>query len=151
MTELIFLYGTLRPGRAPEGMAGAVARLVRAGAGTIRARVYELGAYPGAVLDEFASLSGELFLVPDEATLVERFGLHAMGGFDAAMAGVVQQGIQRSPTPMQPDQLGLMKSPEVRAGLVLATFAMVSVCLLLMSALGGAFAGLLRMRRGRMA
>jgi hypothetical protein len=83
--------------------------------------------------------------------LVERFGLHAMGGFDAAMAGVVQQGIQRSPTPMQPDQLGLMKSPEVRAGLVLATFAMVSVCLLLMSALGGAFAGLLRMRRGRMA
>jgi hypothetical protein len=40
-----------------------------------------------------------------------------------------------------------VNSPEFRAGIMLAGFALVSCFLLVLSTLGGAFAGLLRMRR----
>jgi hypothetical protein len=43
--------------------------------------------------------------------------------------------------------LGFIASPEFRAGIMLAGFAIVSAMLLALSTLGGAFAGLLRMRR----
>jgi len=80
--------------------------------------------------------------------LVARFGLHSMGGFDAAMSTQMQEAIRKSTTPIPPEALGLVRSPEFRAGMMLAVFGFVSVCLLAMSALGGAFAGLLRTRRG---
>jgi hypothetical protein len=44
--------------------------------------------------------------------------------------------------------LGFVASPEFRAGMMLGVFGFVSACLLLLSTLGGAFAGLLRTRRG---
>jgi hypothetical protein len=78
--------------------------------------------------------------------LVVRFGLHAAGGFDSTMAAQLQEAIRRSSTP--PEMVGLMRSPEFRAGTMLGAFAFLSACLLAMSALGGAFAaGLLRLRR----
>src|ERR1035437_6380372 len=80
--------------------------------------------------------------------LVARFVLHSTGSFDAQMAAQVQQSIQKSATPIPADMLGFVKSPEFRAGIMLAGFAMVSAFLLALSTLGGAFAGLLRMRRG---
>ena len=79
--------------------------------------------------------------------LVARFALHSMGSFDAQIKEQVQQSIQKSSTPVPADMLGFIASPEFRAGIMLAGFAMVSALLLLLSTLGGAFAGLLRMRR----
>jgi hypothetical protein len=83
--------------------------------------------------------------------LVSRFGMHTMGSFDAAMAAQMQEAIRRSTTPIPPQVQALAQSPEFRAAMMLALFAFVSACVVAMSAVGGAFAGLLRMRRGRVA
>jgi gamma-glutamylcyclotransferase (GGCT)/AIG2-like uncharacterized protein YtfP len=70
MPEPLFIYGTLHPDRAPAEIADAARRLTSIGPATICARLYNLGAYPGAVLDEAAPpIPGELFAVPDDATL----------------------------------------------------------------------------------
>lgn len=85
------------------------------------------------------------------AGLVARFGLHAMGGFDAQMAAQVQKAVQQSSTPIPAEMVGFLGSPEFRGGMILAGFAFLSAGLVVMSTLGGAFAGLLgqlRMRRG---
>jgi hypothetical protein len=83
--------------------------------------------------------------------LVARFALHSMGSFDAAMAQQMQVAIRNSKTPIPPEMLGVMQSTEFRAVMMLMTFAFVTVILLMISALGGAFAGMLRTRRGRVA
>jgi hypothetical protein len=82
------------------------------------------------------------------AGLVGRYWLHTMGTFDSQMAAQMQEAIRRSTTPVPPDMLGFVGSPEFRAGMMLGMFAFVSACLLVMSAVGGAFAGMLRARRG---
>jgi gamma-glutamylcyclotransferase (GGCT)/AIG2-like uncharacterized protein YtfP len=70
MPSLLFIYGTLHPDRAPAEIADAACRLTPVGTATVRARLYNLGAYPGAVLDPAtAPISGELFTVPDAETL----------------------------------------------------------------------------------
>jgi gamma-glutamylcyclotransferase (GGCT)/AIG2-like uncharacterized protein YtfP len=70
MPTLLFVYGTLHPERAPREIAHAAQRLISVGSATIRARLYNLGTYPAAVLDGTAPpLLGELFEVPDDATL----------------------------------------------------------------------------------
>jgi gamma-glutamylcyclotransferase (GGCT)/AIG2-like uncharacterized protein YtfP len=67
---LLFIYGTLHPDRAPAEIAAAARRLTSHGPATIHARLYNLGAYPGVLLDPTASpIPGELFAVPDDATL----------------------------------------------------------------------------------
>lgn len=80
--------------------------------------------------------------------LVARFGLHSMGGFDAQMMVQLQKAIEGSKTPVPKEMLGFLGSPEFRAGMMLTGFAMISVFLVVLSTVGGAFAGLLRMRRG---
>jgi len=70
MPTLLFIYGTLHPDRAPAEIASSARRLKPIGPATIRARLYNLGDYPGAVLDEAAPpIPGELFAIPDAATL----------------------------------------------------------------------------------
>lgn len=70
MAERLFVYGTLRPGRAPREIAGTVSALQRIGDGTVRGRLFDLGAYPGIALDDKAGeVEGEVFDLPDEATL----------------------------------------------------------------------------------
>ena len=70
MTERLFVYGTLRPGRAPSEIADAVNTLVPLGPAAVRGRLYNLGSYPGLVLDEQADeVHGEILAVPDAATL----------------------------------------------------------------------------------
>ena len=62
MPTTLFIYGTLHPDRAPAEIAVAARRLIPIGQATIRARLYNLGAYPGAILDAQAPpLAGELF------------------------------------------------------------------------------------------
>jgi gamma-glutamylcyclotransferase (GGCT)/AIG2-like uncharacterized protein YtfP len=70
MPELLFIYGTLHPDCAPCEIAATARRLISIGRATLRARLYNLGAYPGAILDDTAApIPGELFTVPDAATL----------------------------------------------------------------------------------
>jgi hypothetical protein len=85
------------------------------------------------------------------AGLVARYVLHSMGNFDAGMAAqiaVAQKTMQQQATPSPASILRFVGSPEFRAWMMLGSFGLMSAGLLVVSALGGAFAGLLRMRRG---
>ena len=79
----LFVYGTLRPGRAPAPLAPYVGRCRCVGAGSTPGRLYDLRSYPGAVLDPAGGqlVHGQLLEVPDEATLDR---LDAYEGYDPA-------------------------------------------------------------------
>jgi hypothetical protein len=110
-----------------------------------------VGARIGVVVGVCLAL--ELGIALAGAGLVARFGLHAMGSFDAQMAQVqlqtVHKAMQQQPNAQLPAWwVGFVNSPEMRAGMMLTVFAFLSAGLVVLSTLGGAFAGLLRMRRG---
>lgn len=85
MPLLLFIYGTLHPRRAPREIAPIARRLKSLGPATIRGRLLDLGEYPGLLLGDAADestpltgqaapeeariVSGEVFEVPDQATL----------------------------------------------------------------------------------
>jgi gamma-glutamylcyclotransferase (GGCT)/AIG2-like uncharacterized protein YtfP len=71
MPDLLFIYGTLHPDRAPAEIVAAAHRLKPIGPATIRGHLYNLGEYPGAILDATAptTIPGQLFTIPDAATL----------------------------------------------------------------------------------
>jgi hypothetical protein len=81
--------------------------------------------------------------------LIARYGLHSMAGFDAELTQMLHAQVEKAAATTQepPDVLRFLYSPEVRAGMMLAGFAMVSGILLVLSTIGGAVGGLLRMRR----
>jgi gamma-glutamylcyclotransferase (GGCT)/AIG2-like uncharacterized protein YtfP len=72
MSSYVFLYGTLLPGHAPEEIAPAVRKLRRLGEGTVHGVLYDLGKYPGAVLDKSAGarIHGTVFELPDDEALL---------------------------------------------------------------------------------
>ena len=82
MSDLLFAYGTLRPGHAPREIAAAVARLRPLGQGFIRGRLYELDGYPGVVLDlsAGAKIQGTIFQFPEDCDLLPQFDEYE--GFD---------------------------------------------------------------------
>lgn len=87
------------------------------------------------------------------AGVVARFGLHAMASFDAQMAtlqAMVQQAMlqsaQRSGNALPPNIMQLVQSQEYRAASILTYCGFLALALLVVSALGGAFGGLLRTR-----
>jgi hypothetical protein len=82
------------------------------------------------------------------AGLIARFWLHGMGSFDSEMAARIQEAIRNSTTPVPAEMLGFLASPEFRAGMMVVGFAFLSAILMVLSILGGAFAGFLRTRRG---
>jgi gamma-glutamylcyclotransferase (GGCT)/AIG2-like uncharacterized protein YtfP len=63
MKEYLFLYGTLIPGQSSSEMAELVEQLGRIGSACLRGRLYDLGEYPGAILDPSSNtkISGEVF------------------------------------------------------------------------------------------
>jgi gamma-glutamylcyclotransferase (GGCT)/AIG2-like uncharacterized protein YtfP len=72
MTQHLFVYGTLSPRHAPPEIAATVRRLRPVGQATVRGRLYDLGKYPGAVLNEKSRslIRGEVFELPeDQSTL----------------------------------------------------------------------------------
>jgi hypothetical protein len=81
--------------------------------------------------------------------LIARYGLHSMAGFDSELTQMLHAQIEKAAatTPQPPEVIRFLYSPEVRAGMMLAGFAMVSGVLLVLSTIGGAVGGLLRMRR----
>jgi hypothetical protein len=81
--------------------------------------------------------------------LVARYGLHSMAGFDAQLTQLMHAQMEKAlaTAPEPPEVQQFFYSPEVRAGMMLAGFAMVSGVLLLLSTVCGAVGGLLGMRR----
>jgi gamma-glutamylcyclotransferase (GGCT)/AIG2-like uncharacterized protein YtfP len=82
MSIRLFVYGTLREGRAPREIADTAALMQAIGRGVARGRVYDLGAYPGAVFalgEASGEIEGEVFEVPDEDVLR---ALDAYEGFE---------------------------------------------------------------------
>ena len=104
-----------------------------------------VGARIGIVVGVCLAL--ELGIALAGAGLVGRFGMHAMGNFDAQMTAQVQKAVQQSSTPVPAAMIEFLGSPEFRGGMVLAGIAFLCVGLVVLSTLFGAFHGLLRMRR----
>jgi hypothetical protein len=73
------------------------------------------------------------------AGLVARFGLHAMGTFDAELRAQIDKAASANPQPAE--VMRYIYSPEFKAGIMLAGLVMV------LSTIGGAVSGLLRTRR----
>lgn len=84
MREYLFVYGTLRPSHAPAELASVIKKLRKVGTAHIRGRLYDLGDYPGAILDASAgtTISGEVFAIPNEPALLSI--LDSYEGFDSS-------------------------------------------------------------------
>jgi hypothetical protein len=80
--------------------------------------------------------------------LVARYALHNMAGFDAQLTQQLHQQIEHAvaTNPEAKSIQGYLYSPEFRAGMMLAGFALISGILLILSTVGGAVGGLLRAR-----
>ena len=74
MTEFLFTYGTLQPGRAPAEIAHLVERLQVAGRGHVHGTLYDFGHYPGAVLDASSAsrIPGTIYKLPPDRDLLAR-------------------------------------------------------------------------------
>jgi hypothetical protein len=81
--------------------------------------------------------------------LVARYGLHSLSGFDAELTQTVHDSFEKASAmaPQPPEVKRLWFSPEFRAGLMLFGFGMISTFLLILSTVGGAVGGFMRMRR----
>ncbi len=110
-----------------------------------------VGARIGVVVGLFLAIG--LGAVVAGHGVVARFAMHSMGGFDALMAHADATGgdSQRSTTPMPPQMQASRCRREFRAAFDAGAVWIWIGVLVVMSAVGGAFAGLLRMRRGRVA
>jgi gamma-glutamylcyclotransferase (GGCT)/AIG2-like uncharacterized protein YtfP len=67
MSDRLFVYGTLHPDRAPAEIADVVGSLRPLGEGTIKARRFDLGQYPGIVTDDKdrTKILGHVFALPE--------------------------------------------------------------------------------------
>jgi len=83
MSEFLFAYGTLQPGLAPEAMAAMVARLTAVGEGFVRGVLFDLGEYPGAILDPQSErkVFGTVLRLPEDRSVLAE--LDAYEGFEA--------------------------------------------------------------------
>jgi len=74
MSEFLFAYGTLQPGLAPDQVADLVRDLVSVGTGSVPGTLYDLGSFPGAVLESNSSrrISGTVYRLPAGAGILNR-------------------------------------------------------------------------------
>ncbi len=82
MTEYLFAYGTLQPGHAPAEVAPAVGKMLPIGSGCVPGLLYDLGDYPGAILDRMSErkICGTVFELPADANILRQ--LDDYEGFD---------------------------------------------------------------------
>jgi hypothetical protein len=81
--------------------------------------------------------------------LVKRYGLHSMSGMDAELTQMIHTQVEKAAAvaPEPPEMQRFWFTPEARAGLMLAGYGMMSALLLVLSMVGGALGGFMRMRR----
>jgi hypothetical protein len=106
-----------------------------------------VGARIGVVVG--LALMASFAIAMSAAGLVARYGMHSMAGFDTQLTEMLHAQIQKAAAtaPEPPEVLRFLYSPEVRAGMMLAGFAMLSGFLVVLSTVGGAVGGFLRTRR----
>src|ERR687884_634015 len=78
MSKYLFLYGTLLSSHAPSEIAETVMKLRRVGRGYVHGHLYDLGEYPGAILDKSlnARISGEVYEIPDGEDVLASLDLY---------------------------------------------------------------------------
>lgn len=86
-------------------------------------------------------------------TVIARFSLHAMGGFDSDTARAMKLQIDQvsATRPIPAESMALINSLQFRTTMMLAGFGIVLFFVFLISIFGGAVAGLLRTRRAPVA
>jgi gamma-glutamylcyclotransferase (GGCT)/AIG2-like uncharacterized protein YtfP len=74
MAQYLFTYGTLQPGHAPPAIASAAARLRPAGSGHVYGVLYDLGRYPGAILDasSLSKIFGSVYELPADPAVLQQ-------------------------------------------------------------------------------
>ena len=74
MSDFLFAYRTLRPGLAPQEIAHIVRQLREVGNGVVRGILYDLGDYPGAILDPLSEFEilGTVFALPQDEEVLRR-------------------------------------------------------------------------------
>ncbi len=79
--DLLFVYGTLHPDRAPEEMVADVKRLVLVDAATVQGQLFQLDEYPALVRKPEATdeVHGFVFELPNDPELLAR--IDAYEGF----------------------------------------------------------------------
>ena len=72
MSEHLFTYGTLQPDLAPDEIAHIVRRFEVIGKGTVQGTLYDLGSYPGAVIDPACPrrIAGTVFRLPEDPSVL---------------------------------------------------------------------------------
>lgn len=72
MSDYLFVYGTLLPHLAPEAILNEVRQFKWLGHAAVRGRLYNLGLYPGAVLDIAADtqIIGQVCQLPDNPAVL---------------------------------------------------------------------------------
>jgi gamma-glutamylcyclotransferase (GGCT)/AIG2-like uncharacterized protein YtfP len=82
VSDHLFVYGTLLPDRARGAMRELIGQLRPLGTASLPGRLYDLGAFPGAVLsDEVVTrVQGQVFELPADPALLA--ALDAYEGFD---------------------------------------------------------------------
>jgi len=81
--------------------------------------------------------------------VVSRYVLHSMSGTDAQLAELLRTEFERlnAMAPVSPSERAFWFTPEFRAGMMLVGFGVMSGFLLVLSTVGGALGGFMRMRR----
>lgn len=79
------------------------------------------------------------------AGLIARFNLHAMGPFDVELKAQIDKAAAMNPQPAE--VMRFVYSPEFKAGMMLAGFAMMAGFVMVLSTVGGAVGGMVRTRR----
>jgi gamma-glutamylcyclotransferase (GGCT)/AIG2-like uncharacterized protein YtfP len=74
MSQYLFAYGTLQPGRTPQKIAHLAAKLRPVGEGFVRGVLYDLGGYPGAVPDTSATgrIFGTVMELPEDPEILPK-------------------------------------------------------------------------------
>jgi len=90
MSEYLFVYGTLLPGTAPAEIATAASQLRAIDHGTVQGTLYDLGDFPGAVLESVSGrrIFGTVFALPENPEVLRE--LDAYEEFDPAAPGQSQ-------------------------------------------------------------
>jgi len=70
----LFAYGTLQPGLAPPEIVPSVHELRLVGEGFLFGKLYDLGSYPGAVIDPASAwiIYGTVYELPEGAEILRR-------------------------------------------------------------------------------
>jgi gamma-glutamylcyclotransferase (GGCT)/AIG2-like uncharacterized protein YtfP len=83
MKQFLFTYGTLLPGLAPPAVAPIVSRLRPVGKGYVRGILYDLGSYPGVILNKNeGKVWGQVYELPEDEDILRQ--LDAYEGFDSS-------------------------------------------------------------------